>query len=76
MRAFDVTIRQLTDVNQSRIFQSNVNKGTEIHYIQNCALEFHSRLEVLNLEYSPLENRLRQVFPRVTTRTGQGTANI
>jgi hypothetical protein len=76
VRIANVTIRQLTDVNQSAVVQSDINKRTEVDNIEHGTGELHSLVEVFELEDTTFEDWLWQIFARIAARASQLRENI
>ena len=76
VRALDVTIGKLTDVHQSRVFQTNIHERPEVHDVQDRALQLHPRRQILELEDALLEDRLGQIFTRVALGPAQGLDDV
>ena len=76
MRAANESIGHFADVNQSAIFQTNVDEHTKVDNVEDSSLQFHLRLEILDPQDSGFENGLRQVFTGIATGTNEVIQNV
>ncbi len=74
--ALDIAIGHLADMDQAAILETDIHEGAEINHVQDGPLEFHSRLEIFQLENALLEDGRRQVFTRITSRACESLQNI
>src|SRR5262249_60056388 len=72
----DVTVGHLADVNQSAVFQADVDKGAEVDDVENGALQLHAGLEVFELQHTLLEDGGRQIVARIAPWTRQGFEDV
>ena len=72
----DVAVGHLADVDESAVFQPDVDERSEVYDVEDFALEFHSRLEIFEFEYAFSEDRLRTIVARVAAGSGDRFENI
>jgi hypothetical protein len=70
MRAADVAVRHLADVNQTAVLQADIDEHTEVDHIEHFATQFHAWLQVFELQYALAEDRSRMIGPWVTAWLG------
>ena len=76
VRALDVAVGELADVDQARVLQADVDERAEVDDVEHRPLQLHAGLEVLELEDALLEDRLGQVVARVAVGPGQGVEDV
>ena len=76
VRTFNIAVGHLADMDQTAILQADVHEGAEIDDVENGALEFHARLQVLDAEDAFLEHRGRQIFARIPAGPSQTFQNV
>ena len=76
VRALDVAVGELADVDQPRVLQADVDEGAEVDDVQDRPLQLHAGGEVFELQDALLEDRLGQVVARVALGPGQGLDDV
>jgi hypothetical protein len=62
VRTLDVTIGQLADVDQSRIFEADVDERAEIHHVEDRPFQLHAGAKILDLQDALLEDGFGKVI--------------
>ncbi len=76
VRALDVAVRQLADVDEAAFLHADVNESPERHDVEHGAFEFHAGRHVFDFEDAVLEDRRRQFVARVAAGAGQRCEHI
>ena len=76
VRALDVAIGKLADMNKPRILEADVDEGAKIDHVEHGSLQLHGGRQVLELQDALLEDRLGQVVARVAFRPAEGLDDV
>ena len=76
VRRLDVSIGELTDVNETRVLQADIHERAEIDHVKHGAFQLHAGGQILELEDALFEDRLGKIVARVAFRSAKGLDDI
>lgn len=76
VRAADISIGQLRNMDESTVFKTDVDEDAEIDDVEHRPLEEHAVLQVFEPQDAALEDRRGQIFTRIATRSSQVRQNV
>ena len=56
--------------------QPDIDEGTKVDHVEHGAEQLHANLEVVEFEHPLLEDRLRQILPRIATGAEELLENV
>jgi hypothetical protein len=72
----DVAIGKLANVDQSGVFQSDIDKRAEIDHVEDSPLKLHAGSKILELEDTLLEDWFRQIVARIAFRSAKSIDDV